>query len=215
MTKEQFLGKKEILEGIRTKKWLLYGTDKLEKLVLDTFDNFLKAVAPHIQDHIKVSIEDVEKAEKTLNNHSKLWCKVTQIGNNVSDSMNKRIQQATHVEKMGVPQLKGVRKDHKDSDPEYDPPVRVMMDGKKGPNGPAANLVAQLLRPVKNSINDKVGTEVISTEEVCHHFEKFNNEVLNRTGPRRQPRRANKAPPPSKWDVYCWFNGCEGFIPKL
>ena len=71
-----------------------------------------------------------------------------------------------------------------------------MMDGKKGPNGPAANLVAQILRPVKNALNNKVGTKIISTEEACHHFETFNTEVLNRTGPRRQPRRANKAPPP-------------------
>ena len=32
--------------------------------MLDTFDNFLKAMAPHMRDHVKVSIDDVEMAEK-------------------------------------------------------------------------------------------------------------------------------------------------------
>ena len=49
LNKQQALGRKEIIEGIKTKKYKLYGTDKSENLVLDTEANYMKAMAPHVQ----------------------------------------------------------------------------------------------------------------------------------------------------------------------
>ena len=48
LTREQALGRKELLQGIKTRTWKLYGTDKSEKLVLDTEANYMRAMAPHI-----------------------------------------------------------------------------------------------------------------------------------------------------------------------
>ena len=48
LTGEQALGRKEILQGIKTRKWKLYGTDKSEKLVLYTEASYMRAIAPNI-----------------------------------------------------------------------------------------------------------------------------------------------------------------------
>ena len=85
---------------------MLYGTDKSEKIVLDTPNNFMKAMAPHIRDHIKVSLEEVESSEKSLNNHSKMWCKITNIGKNAGMNQHKRILGAMQSHSSGVPQYK-------------------------------------------------------------------------------------------------------------
>ena len=95
----------------------------------------------------------------------------------------------------GVPQYKGLRKDHKTPDPEFGPPLRVLADGSKGPNAPTANLISHVLRPVKNNLNEKIQTKIISTEEANFHFTQFNQKVRNLTPARKQPRRANKPPP--------------------
>ena len=69
------------------------------------------------------------------------------------------------------------------------------MDGKKGPNGPLANIMSQVLRPVRMAFNDIVDTEVVNTEELCHFIQEHNNKIENDPEPRIQPRRAQKAPP--------------------
>ena len=122
LTKMEALGRKEILEGVKSKKYLLYGTDKSEKLVLDTPANFMNAMAPHIRDHFKVSLEEVENSEKVLNNHSKMWCKITNIGKNAGHNQHNRIVGAMQSHSSGVPQYKGLRKDHKAPDPVFGPP---------------------------------------------------------------------------------------------
>ena len=72
MTKSEELGRKEIRNGIKEKDWKLYSTDKSDKLVLDTKENYLKAMEPHHAGHSKVKIEDVNNSESNLSNHSKM-----------------------------------------------------------------------------------------------------------------------------------------------
>ena len=170
LTKQEALGRKEIIRGIKNKNWMLYGTDKSEKLVLDTRENFLLAMAPQIRDHIEVSLNQVHESEKVLNNYSKGLCRAINIGMNAGRNQQLRISQATQVHSSSVPQAKGVRKDHKENDPIFGPPIRMLMDGKKGPNAPLANITSRVLRPVRQNLNEKIQTEAISTEEICHHF---------------------------------------------
>ena len=66
LSKAEDLGRKEILRGVKSKKYMLYGTDKSEQIVLDTYDNFMLAMEPHIRDHIRVTLDDVENSEKEL-----------------------------------------------------------------------------------------------------------------------------------------------------
>ena len=170
LSREQALGKREISTGIRDHKWRIYGTDKSERLVLDTNENYLKAMSPHFDGMTEVQYSDVLESEKILNNHSKVWCRVVQMGANVGSQNYGRIQKAFQSHYSSLPNAKGARKDHKPEDPEFGYPMRIMMDGKKGPNGPLANIQSQILRPVRKELNNQIGTELLNTEELCHHF---------------------------------------------
>ena len=70
---QQEAGRREIQEGIKNRGWILYGTDKSGKLVLDTQENFNRAMAPHYTNETEVNINQVHESENGLNNHSKAW----------------------------------------------------------------------------------------------------------------------------------------------
>ena len=76
LTKEEMLGKCEIQEGIKSRGWVLYGTDKSRKLVLDTLENFNSAMEPHYAHEQEVTIDEVHNSENSLNNHSKSWARI-------------------------------------------------------------------------------------------------------------------------------------------
>ena len=79
--------------------------------------------------------------------------------------------------------------------PEFGCLMRVMMDGKKDPNGPLANIVSFVIMPVRSKLNSEiVKTETVSTEELSHFLEEHNNRVENEPEVRVQPSRAKKIP---------------------
>ena len=125
-----------------------------------------------------------------------------------------RISQATQVHSSSVPQAKGVRKDHKENDPIFCPPIRMLMDGKKGPNAPLANITSRVLRPVRQNLNEKIQTEAISTEEICHHFMAHNQKVMNEPEVRRQPRRGRKCPPLQNSNMIIGSMDVKGLYPS-
>ena len=80
------------------------------------------------------------------------------------------------MKKTTVPKMMGLRKDHK----VYDdfvrgPKLRALVNGKVGPNSPLANLLTRLFVPVRFNLQQKVDTEILSTEELLHHVENFNS----------------------------------------
>ena len=195
LTREQALGRKEILQGIKTRKWKLYGTDKSEKLVLDTEANYMRAMAPHIESLDIVNYDHVLESEKLLNNHSNMRIRTVNMGLNAGSGQQACIVKAMQSHFAPLPQAKGARKDHKPLDPNFGYPMRVMMDGKKGPNGPLANIQSQILRPVRSALNQIVGTEVVNTEELCKVLEDHNTRIDLEPEVRVMPKRANKTPP--------------------
>ena len=67
LTRAEELGRKEIQEGVESRGWILYGTDKSGKLVLDLRENFNKCMEPHYINEIPVTIDQVHESEKSLN----------------------------------------------------------------------------------------------------------------------------------------------------
>jgi len=198
LTPSQQQGRREILDGIKTKNWTLYGTDKSGKLVLDTVKNFNKVMEPHYVNEREVSISDVHKAEPGLNTLSKVWTGILQLGKNAGQGQTRRISNALHVDMSTVPACKGMRKDHKRCDnSDIGPPCRPVVDGKIGPNAPTGNLMTRLLKTVREGLHRKIQTEVLSTEELLHHIEQHNIKQQNRTvnAPRESFPRAGKIPP--------------------
>ena len=64
LTAAQCAGRKEIQQGIQEKGWMLYTTDKSGKLVLDTVENFNRAMEPHYLGEQEVTIQQVHQSEQ-------------------------------------------------------------------------------------------------------------------------------------------------------
>ena len=64
MTKSELEGRRQVREGIASKGWMLYQTDKSGKLCLDTVSNFEECMAGHVLKDPIVTPEMVKKGEK-------------------------------------------------------------------------------------------------------------------------------------------------------
>ena len=137
----------------------------------------------------------ISKSEGNLNNHSKAWAKLLNMGMNAGNFQPRRIKEALTVKNSNVAQLRGLRKDHKVThNAVAGPPLRPLCNGKVGPNAPLGNLMARLLKTVRSGMaQNQLNTEVLSTEEVLYHLEQFNNEARNEVQ-RMQPGRGCKVP---------------------
>ena len=125
LTRAEALGRKEISDGVKNRNWMLYGTDKSSKLVLDTRENFLNCMEPHFKNDQHVQYDAILRSEPLLNNHSKAWAKILNMGLNAGQGQISRIRDALTVKQSNVATLKGLRKDHKSAaDPVKGPPLR-------------------------------------------------------------------------------------------
>ena len=58
-----------------------------------------------------ITLEDIRKAEKLLNNHARPWVRIFNIGDNIRQM--KRCTRALMSNYVMIPSLQGLRKDHK------------------------------------------------------------------------------------------------------
>ena len=70
LTESEKKGRKEIIEGIKTKDWIIYETGKSGKTVLDTKQNYLEVMKKHFEKDKVVDMKEVTKDERILNQHS-------------------------------------------------------------------------------------------------------------------------------------------------
>ena len=77
---------KQIKEGIETKGWHLYQTDKSGRMCLDTIQNYVNCMAEHtVKDEI-VTASRIREAEQILNNYSRTWVRMCHIGEKINMS---------------------------------------------------------------------------------------------------------------------------------
>ena len=107
LTKQQYLGYKEIQNGVKNKGWMMYTSDKSGKLVLYTYENFVTCMEPHYIGHNEANMEVVNKAEDKLNLHTKNVAKMLSLGKNAGHNQQSRCQKALKVVDSGVPDLDG------------------------------------------------------------------------------------------------------------
>ena len=154
---------------------------------VDTKENYLKAMEKHYQEHEVSSMEEVEKTEAELNNHSRCIAKIISLGKEAGKNQTKRCNNALIVKNCGLPTLYGMRKDHKEGwDKELGPPMRPLCNGKLGPNAPLGNLISKIIRPAREKLNEDLNTEVLSTEELQNNIEEFNEK--NRKNEYKKPK---------------------------
>ena len=148
LTPEEEDGRKEILEGVKTKNWLVYNSDKSGSIVLDTKENYLEAMKEYYQKDPVISLDEVREIEKLFNNHTRAWSKIFGIGDSIGQ--RRRCTRALISSYVTIPVLQGLRKDHKPS--WYNDPNQFY---------PAQH------EPTKEQISKLIGHAVGVGTEVC------------------------------------------------
>ena len=118
LTDQEEKGRKEILEGVKTKDWLVYTSDKSGRIVLDTKENFIDGMREHFSNDPVVTEAEVRKGETVLNNHSRMWGRIFNIGSGTSG--RRRCARGLIATFATIPVMQGLRKDHK-SDRDRNP----------------------------------------------------------------------------------------------
>ena len=134
----------------------------------------------HYQNDAVVTPEEVERAEKTLNDHSRSWGQILNIGEASGTGQPRRCNRAMVGRFHTIPSLQGLRKDHRghlDGDPNKGPKLRPLAAANKAPNAALGNLAAQITKAVGNNVSEKYGSELISTEQLKRRIEETNKQI--------------------------------------
>ena len=121
-------------------------------------------------------MKGANKIAKTLNEHSKDFVKILNIGK--SHGQNKRAIVNATVHKDGqIPVLVGAFKDHKDTKEGIK--MRPIMKAMSGPKRALSDMFSDVLEQVLDINNDETWCK--STEELLHAIESYNNETKTET----------------------------------
>ena len=141
-----------------------------------------------------ITLEDIRKAEKLLNNHARSWVRIFNIGDSIGQM--KRCTRALMSNYVMIPSLQGLCKRPQAQlwwDPILEPKMRPLCAANQAPNAAFSNLVSMASRAIGDSIANTSG-KVISSEEVKRKLEELNKEhkLVN---PRENLNRSGKAVP--------------------
>ena len=106
LTNQQNRGLKKLKKRIKDKEIVCFQTDKSGSLSVDTPENYIESMKPHLEGTIPSSEEEYIKTEKLLNAHMVTWCRIL--------NFNKRVAHNFVTENNEIPPLYGLRKDQKD-----------------------------------------------------------------------------------------------------
>ena len=148
-----------------------FETDKTGKFALDKKDNYVQKMEKHVNSDEVISMKEVKRIEKDLNNHAEHLVRITNVGANTGQT--KRIKGNLKTNDNQIPVLSGTHKDHKKVKDELQgPDMRPIMGATVGPNVALTNFIARdILRKVADEAS--VGYDRKSTEEVLSKFEEL------------------------------------------
>ena len=89
LTREEYLGYKEVKEGVKSKGWHITVTDKSAQLVLNTVDNYLESVKPHAAQDPVVTLEEITASEELLYDHCGALLKIFSVGKDTPEEQLK------------------------------------------------------------------------------------------------------------------------------
>ena len=172
LSDEQTKAIKDLNTKIKNEDLVCLETDKTGKFALDTKKNYITKVQKHIEKDAIISIKEVGRIERKLNEHADHATKMVMAGENTDQKG--RIKSNFKTKDNQIPVLHGTSKDHKEVlDPEEGPEVRPIMGAVVGPNVALSDFIGrEIVRRVIDSANSD--TICKSTEELLSRFEAYN-----------------------------------------
>ena len=160
-------------------------TDKSRKLTINKPDNYIEQMKPHLRDDPHVTTDEQNTMERTLTGHAIQWGRILKMGrrgdnNNNNDKHWTRIKSALTTNTAFTPPLYGLPKDHKklqEGRGDQGHPVRLVCGATESMNGPLSDVLSEILTTLGDEMDETIDTLCLSTEEMCHALEAFNQKV--------------------------------------
>ena len=132
-------------------------------MTVDSPENYVQSMQPHVQNTAKATQADYETTEKLLNSHMQCWCNIMKFDQRVTHNY-------TAVNN-AVPPLYGLRKDHKPTpDPNKGPPTRPVCGAVVASNHRASFFISSIIKPVLEMAPEACN----STEDFLSRIEDLN-----------------------------------------
>ena len=143
LTTQQRKGLKKLQKRVKDKEIVCFQTDKSGSMSVDTPDNYVESMQPHLEGTLPSTEEEYFKTEKLLNAHMQTWCRIMKV--------DKRVANNFITENNEIPPLYGLRKDHKEvpvGEEEKGPPQRPVCGAVVASNYRLSHFVSTILQPV-------------------------------------------------------------------
>ena len=143
LTKQQKQGLKKLKRRVKNGEIVCFQTDKSGSVSVDTPDNYVDSMQPHLEGTIPSTEEEYTKTEKLINAHMTNWCRIMKF--------NKKVAHNFISENNEIPPLYGLRKDHKAvpaGEEEKGPPQRPVCGAVVASNYSLSHFISTILQPV-------------------------------------------------------------------
>ena len=174
LTEEESKGVKSLKSRIEKDEIVVLKTDKSSKLTVMNKEEYRETGEKLREKDRKVDREEIVKREKTLNEHSEFWSRMTRAGENMEH--NKRIINSRTSKSNNTANLYYLHKDHK-----KEIKFRDVASGSTSSNTLGlSNAISELVEAISSSAVENY--EVISGEDMLASVEKVNKEFKETEG---------------------------------
>ena len=168
LTKQQKQGLKKLKRRVKNGEIVCFQTDKSGSISVDTPDNYVDSMQPHLEGTIPSTEEEYTKTEKLINAHMMNWCRIMKF--------DKKVAHNFISENNEIPPLYGLRKDHKDvpaGEEEKGPPQRPVCGAVVASNYSLSHFISTILQPVIQQAKHPCN----STEDMLSRVREINETV--------------------------------------
>ena len=165
LTEKQKDGLRNLDKRKKEGEIVIFPTDKSGTFTVNTPENYIDGIKPHLNDTEEVTMDTYRKTEELLNAHMIAWCKIT--------NMRERMRRNFIAKNNAIPPEYGLPKDHKTfEDQVKGPPVRPVCGAVVSANYRISYFMSMLLKPFVKLAEEACD----STEDLLYRIEKCNQE---------------------------------------
>ena len=161
--KETRDGIKLLRDRVKSGEFLVQLTDKSGQLCVDTKDNYVASMQPHIQNDPVISLEERDKTERVLNGHCIQLTRILRMGQ--AHGHETRVHSAVKNHSCHVPVISGVKKTHKPLVPGQPVPVRPIAGADEANNQQISQILADIVVAVTRIMDPRMAKAICRSAE--------------------------------------------------
>ena len=177
LTDMEMAGLESLQRRVAAGELVITETDKSKRFCILTTEQYFEAGRKHVENDLKVGVEEVCVLQKLVNDHCHWLSKIFNVGANWEHS--ERISQSMCDRGEVVAPLYLLIKDHKGWKEEdgTPPPSRPVCSGNRGYNRHLSELLSLVLEPVSHALQ---GYDIDSTGELLMKIESLNEQLQSK-----------------------------------